>query len=158
MQFTKAQVHYMMDMLIEGLGGLPEKNKVEFWETMAKKLSDAIAAEKPWTWRYPQGVYQGTTSPSEKFVGAMMALGATMTEEVPAVLVNTVEYRVRARSGTLENGVVILGKMKVCRRPGCPVKFVPKVPNQSYCSRECREQAVREKRDAANRKKETHKP
>lgn len=42
-------------------------------------------------------------------------------------------------------GAVVLGKVKPCARPGCPVKFVG-TPTQKYHSAHCREMWAKEKR------------
>jgi hypothetical protein len=138
-----------LKMIVEYFGGEPESGKVKFWTELAEKLSRIVGQEPVWTWRYPQSVYKETKkNPSKLFSSAVMALGAAL-DEVPAVVAYTVQVRVYAKPGMVEDGSVLLGSSQPCKRPGCKVRIVPKVPWGKYCSTECRDMDRKERKRAA---------
>lgn len=132
------QIRDGLGEIMEYFGGIPEEGKVKFWDDLAAKLSRIVGKNKPWTWRYPKQVYEGQTGPSELFASAVYAMGAAI-DEVPTAVVYTVQVRVFAKPGTVEDGSVILGQSKPCKRPGCRVRIVPNVPWRDFCSKECGE-------------------
>lgn len=140
-------VQNSLELITEYFGGVPvEAGKVEFWEMVAYKLSRIVGKDPAWSWRYPQGVMVGTVEPSKKFVSAVYALGAAL-DEVPTVLAYTVQVRVFAKPGKVEDGAVILGESKPCGNPACKVMLVPNVPWRVYCSSECEKQAKKLKKE-----------
>jgi hypothetical protein len=136
-----------LETIVESLGGIPEGRAVEFWEELAHKLARIVGQDPAWSWRYPQGVLKGTIKPSKLFVSAVYALGAAI-DEVPTSVVYTVQVRVYAKPGTVEEGSVILGASKPCKRPGCKVRIVPSVPWRKYCSDECKRLDEKERKMA----------
>lgn len=124
----------LLDTLRPSLGG---QGHVAFYQEVATRLSTVVRQEPPWGWRYIQGVEKGTIKPSQKLARAVMTLGATL-DGVSPQLADTEAIQVYARPGAIRPGSVILGESKTCARPGCTVSFVPRVPWQRYCSRECR--------------------
>ena len=130
-------------MIVEAFGGVPDNNRVKFWENIAVKLSRIVGKSKPWDWRYPAQVFTGQTKPSPKFAAAVMALGAAL-DEVPVSMAYTIQVSVFAKPGTVDPGALILGESKACARPGCKVLIVPNVPWRKYCSDECRRKATEE--------------
>jgi len=118
---------------------------VKFYDHLAGQLSKIASRPKPWTWRYVQGVQAGTVEPSPAFSRAVNALGAAI-DDVPAMLAYTVEVKVYARPGALPPyGALVLAEARPCMWPGCTVVFVPRTPNQRYCSRKLHQQAKRGK-------------
>lgn len=115
---------------------MSEVGHVALYEEAAKRLSAIARKDPPWGWRYVQGVEKGTIEPSRALTRAALALGAEM-DGVPTILANSETVKVYARPGAIRPGSVILGESKACARPGCPVNFVPRVPWQRFCSREC---------------------
>jgi hypothetical protein len=59
--------------IVEDLGGVPEEGKVEFWQTLADRLSRIAGKTESWGWRYPAQVHAGQTSPSKLFARAVVA-------------------------------------------------------------------------------------
>jgi hypothetical protein len=87
-------------------------------------------------------------TPSKRFVSAVYALGAAM-DEVPAVLAYTVQVKVFAKPGAIDDGSIVLGNSKPCGNPTCRVHIVPNVPWRVYCSDDCRD-AHREMKKKVN--------
>jgi hypothetical protein len=141
-----------LEEIVNAFGGVPAEGKVKFWTELAAKLSRIVGKEEPWDWRYPKQVYDGTNKPSELFAAAVMALGAAL-DEVPTVVTYTVQVRVFARPGTVDDGSIVLGASKPCSRPGCPVRIVPNVPWREYCSDECRKLDTKRRRKENNEKR-----
>jgi hypothetical protein len=123
-----------------------ELGTVKFYEMLSAKLSRVARREQPWTWRYAQGVHRGTIKPSKAFADAVLALGAALDEVSGAALAYTVEVRVYARPGAVQNNSLVLGESKMCARSGCRVSFVPNVPWRKYCSADCGAMAMEEMR------------
>lgn len=120
----------------------PSLGNVALYELVTEKLNRIAGSY--WSWRYIQGVHAGTINqPGRKFCQAISALGAAL-DEVPQVAAYTVQVIVYARPDTIEQGSIILGESRTCKRLGCPVVFVPNVPWRRYCSPECSSQAHRE--------------
>ena len=117
--------------------------KVAVYEDLARRLSTLAHKDPPWGWRYIQGVEKGTIEPSAKLTRAVVALGATL-DGIPSVAANTQAVQVYAEMGRVKPGSIILAASKLCARPTCPVSFVPVVPLQKYCSRECAHKARQE--------------
>ena len=126
-----------LQLVVEYLGGVPEKHGVQFWTELSEKLSRIVGKSPPWNWRYPAQVYLGQTQPSKLFAAAVNALGAAI-DEVPMSIVYTVQVQVFAKPGTVDEGSVIMGLSKPCGNPACRVRIVPNVPWRKYCSDVCR--------------------
>lgn len=127
-----------LEAVIEQYNGDRERlgTALAFYTMVANELSRAVGKEPSWTWRYVQGVAAGTIQPSQLFGSAVFALGATL-DDVPAPLAYTQQIQVLARPGEVIDGSLVLGKSRLCARPGCRVWFVPNVPWRKYCSKEC---------------------
>ena len=120
-----------------------QDGQVALYAELARRLSALARKEPPWGWRYIQGVIKGTIAPSGALVRSIMALGATM-DDFPPVAANTQAVQVFAEAGRVTPGSIILAASKLCARPACPVSFVPVVPCQKYCSRDCARKARHE--------------
>lgn len=137
---VRGQLAGILEVLREGLG---EVGSVAVYEEAARKLWRAAGLLKGkgladgWTWRYVQGVERGSVRPGVAFQRAVALLGEEMDGRA-AGLTGLVEVRVLAREGSLMEGTVVLGKARVCARPGCVVRFVGRSPRQVFCSVECR--------------------
>jgi hypothetical protein len=120
-----------------------ERGHVALYDELAKRLSVLARRKTPWGWRYIQGVIKGSITPSAALARATLALGATL-DGVPPVAANTQAIQVYAEAGRVKPGSIILAASKLCARPACPVSFVPIVPHQKFCSRECARKARQE--------------
>jgi hypothetical protein len=120
-----------------------QDGQVAVYDELARRLSALAQKEPPWGWRYIQGVTKGTIAPSAALGRAVMALGATL-DGVPTVVANTQAVQVFAEAGRVRPGSIILAASKSCARPGCLVNFVPIVPVQRFCSRDCAKKARKE--------------
>lgn len=129
------------EMLVGVLGEFEELRgrvgTVEFYTVMAERLSGLVGKRPVWTWRYVQGVEKGTIGASQVFGEAVRRLGEELDGR-KAELTGYGPVRVLARAGEVAEGAVVLGSSKVCAGSGCQVVFVPRVPWQRFCSRECR--------------------
>jgi hypothetical protein len=121
-----------LQSLVEHFSSNNGHNKVELWTLIAGKLSRVVDQQPPWTWRYPQGVLNGTIQPSRKFAQAVNILGAAI-DDVPVALARTSPVQVYAITGTVKPGSVVMGRSKNCETPGCRVVFVPNVPWRTKC-------------------------
>ena len=123
---------------IIGIGG-----RVVVLEELAKRLSVIAHKTPPWSWRYIQGILTGSIVPSAKITRAILALGATM-DGMPAIVAKTEAIQVFAEPGRVKSGSIILASSRMCARPACPISYVPVVPRQKYCCRECARKARQE--------------
>lgn len=108
---------------------------VDFYTAMAVKLGNLVG--ESWSWRYVQGVEKGTVGAGRKFGEAVRRL-AEVVDGRRAEMTGMVPVRVLAREGQVREGSVILGGSRVCDGGSCQVVFVPRVPWQRFCSKECR--------------------
>ena len=147
-ELTAKETISALDALVEYFGGIPDdqEGRVKFWDMLALKLSRIAQKSPPWSWRYPHSVYHGSLEPSKKFVSAILALGMAIDEVPSTMILYAVETRVYTRPGSVQDGSVVLGSSKPCKRPGCPVSIVPNVPWRDYCSDECYNLDKRRKR------------
>lgn len=123
--FVKKQLEILVDFYSQ-----PDISKVEFWELLALKLSMAIDRDKPWGWRYVQGVHSGTIAPSKDFAKAVERLGALIDGAHP-LSVKTETIQVYIMPGSVLPSSFIMGNSKIC--PKCMISFVPNVPWRRLC-------------------------
>lgn len=136
----------MLSEMIRELGHEPTLISVDALQVIADKLS-AIAGKEPgWSWRYLRNVLNSKLRASEKLIGAILALGATI-DGVPDIVASATPVQVLA-VGNVAPGAVILADSKPCNRPSCPVLFVPRVPSQRYCSPDCKKKMRQLRRKA----------
>lgn len=131
--------------LVRGFGHEPGLISVEDLQGIADKLSQVAGKDPPWGWRYLRNLLNGKIEASEKMGNAVMALGATL-DGVPVLVARGHPVQVLA-VGEVKPGSVVLGSSRACARPGCMVHFVPRVPWQKWCSKECKHRDHREHRD-----------
>lgn len=118
--------------LIEYYSAMKNGSWVAFYTQLANKMSAAIARPKPWTWRYPQGVYKGDIIPSRDFARAVSILLAEI-DGLPAIISRLERVEVYAEPGQVQHDAIVMGKSKVCATPECNRVFVPNVPNRTHC-------------------------
>lgn len=131
------QIQITLNQIIEAQG---RSQSVSDLETTAADLSRIVGKSPPWSARYLRSVINGTLEPSRKLSKAVQILGATL-DDTPQLLANVEPVTIYAPPGSIRPGAVILGKSKPCYNPTCPVYFVPVVPWQKYCTKDCRSKA-----------------
>jgi hypothetical protein len=110
----------------------PRAGKVKIFERLAHRLSRIAGQNRPWSWRYIQGVMTGTIQPSKHLAHAVELLAAAIDGEPPE-FVEAQPMQVLADPAKVQAGSMILGQSKQCDEPGCTIQFVPVVPWQKYC-------------------------
>jgi hypothetical protein len=117
---------------------------VAFYTDIAIRLSSVVYRSKPWGWRYVQGVDVGTIQPGKLFIRAVQILGATL-DGIPQDVANTEPVQIYAKPGLVKPGSIVLAASRSCKRPACPIHFIPSVPWQHYHSAKCRKLHYQEK-------------
>jgi hypothetical protein len=110
----------------------PRAGKVKIFERLARRLSRIADKNRPWSWRYIQGVMTGTIQPSKHLAHAVELLAAAIDGRPPE-FVEAQPMQVLADPARVQAGSLILGQSKQCDEPGCTIQFVPVVPWQRYC-------------------------
>jgi hypothetical protein len=110
----------------------PRAGKVMIFERLARRLSRIADQNRPWSWRYIQGVMTGTIQPSKHLAHAVELLAAAMDGEPPE-FTEAREVQVLADPARVQAGSLILGQSKQCKYAPCLVFFVPVVPWQDFC-------------------------
>jgi hypothetical protein len=110
----------------------PRAGKVKIFERLARRLSRIAGQNRPWSWRYIQGVMTGTIQPSKHLAHAVELLAAAMDGEPPE-FVEAQPMQVLADPARVQAGSLILGQSIQCKYPPCKVIFVPSVPWGKYC-------------------------
>jgi hypothetical protein len=120
-----------------------EHGSVALWTEIARQMNNVNQGRAPWTWRYMLQVYNGNLKPSARFMRAAMVLEQQLESSSPlaasaqALIAFTIAGRVKP-------GSIILGSSRTCERQGCNTSYVPVVPWQRFCCKECRLQNSRE--------------
>lgn len=104
-------------------------------QTVAEMLSRVAHHQPAWGWRYVHNVLYGKIDASANFQSAILKLLAIVDGAHPLYAASKA-VSVRA-VGNVRPGSVILSDSRPCANPECPVWFVPKVPRQRFCSKEC---------------------
>jgi hypothetical protein len=123
--FTELAGHFRETM---GAG----MSSVEFYTALAEKLSKAAGREKPWTWRYAQGVEKGNIQISHDFAHAVEILAAEV-DGLPAQIGRLEAVEVFAEPGTVRRGAIVMGQSQVCAGLGCGRVFIPNHPRRKFC-------------------------
>jgi len=107
-----------------------------FHQMIADKLSDLAEKHPPWSHRYIVSVITGKVNPSQAMIWAIKALGYMLDDGHPfiakATPINVMAY------GDVKPGSLILGDSRPCAYAACVAHFVPRVPWQRFCSKDCR--------------------
>ena len=109
-----------------------QKGKVALYQDLARRLSETAGRSPPWTWRYVQGVLNGTLAPSPRFAQAVRTLQRAV-ERVPRTQTDFEEVKVYARPGAVQPGAIVLPTSRPCANPACPTPFIPVDPEQTFC-------------------------
>lgn len=118
----------------------------EFGAVLARTIDPDRAA---FSRQYIYRLKNGQDVITDELANALLVLGA-MADGIG-------ELQARARSvqvlalHDLPPNVIIIGKARGCDLPGCRIRFVPASSAQRYCSRECRHEAARRRRQLAQR-------
>ncbi len=118
-------------LLVEHFAGI-EAGKVKFWTSFAKKLSDAVDRDDPWSWQYIRGVYKNQLPPSVDLGRAVRVLGA-LVDQVPPIIAHTETIPILAKPGQVRPGSIVITPSKMCASPGCRITFIPNSPRRIYC-------------------------
>mgnify|MGYP005820007041 CR=1 FL=1 len=102
---------------------------------IADRLSRIAGQSPAWTWRYVHNILRHKIDASQRFINAILALGAVQDGANP-LMINVRQVQVYAAH--VNPGSIILAASRKCANPDCPIEFVPVVPRQRYCSAECR--------------------
>lgn len=137
-----------LEMIIRAAGHLPEQITTKDLGVIAERLSAAADGGKTkgrsWTRSYLRQILNGQIQPSVKFTKVANAvLGAAGSE--PARFQGAVAMTVRV-VGKVTPGAIILAESQPCQREDCPVEFVPVVPWQKFCCKECSQADYNERR------------
>ena len=110
---------------------------VAFWQEMTDRMNAVDQGNRHmWGWRYLLSVYNGTVKPSQRFIRAALVIAAQMDGASPLAAA-AVPFNGLCLPDRVKPGSIILGRSRQCGRVGCPVSFVPVVPNQKYCCQDC---------------------
>jgi hypothetical protein len=118
--------------LVDHLSAMRNGSAVEFWQRVAGKLSQALEREKPYTWRYPSGVYKRDIKPSHDFVRAVKILLAEV-DGLPVEFGRLESVQIYASRGVVHAGSVVMAASVPCANRACNRIFVPNVPWRIYC-------------------------
>ena len=111
-------------------------DKLKNLDELAGKLSRIAEHEPVWTARYLNAILRGHKGFSiTKELGQAMEILAARRDGVHPLQVRLVEVSVFSVNGHVKPSSIILGESKHC--DGCQVLFVPVVPWQIYCNKEC---------------------
>ena len=117
----------------------------EFGAVLAKTIDEQ---RPPFSRQYVYRLKRGQDVITEEIATAILVLGA-MADGVSELQARAHPVRVLAIHD-LPDDVVVMGKHRGCRLPGCRIQFVPASPAQRYCSRDCRGEAARRRQASVN--------
>lgn len=104
-------------------------------EELAAWLSTIAQRSRPWTRSYLRAVWTGSLEGSQILGRAIVAAGAAL-DGVPVGIAGAQSVEVFAHN--VKAGDLVLGSRRLCRRPDCPVWFVPDHPGKAFHDPECR--------------------
>lgn len=124
-------VQQELTLMVEHFAGI-EAGKVAFWVAFAKKLSDAVGRDQPWSWQYIRGVYKKQLPPGNELSKAIQVLGA-LIDSVPPIIAHTETIPILAKPGQVRPDSIVITSSRICAQPGCSIWFVPNSPRRKYC-------------------------
>lgn len=129
--------------LLAGLLAEPGESMGKLGATLAAIISPTRAA---FSRQYVFRLKTGQDVITEEIGRSIEALAA-MHDNVGELQARAREYRVMA-THPLSSGCIVLGVERACALPGCRIRFVPASPRQRYCSKQCRKDDARRRRDS----------
>ena len=105
-------------------------------QEIADRLSEFVAREKPWGWKYLANVIHGSQMASSKLGDAILRLGATF-DGLPAEIASAHQVQIMATVEVHPGSLLTIASRR-CKNPACPIHFIPRSWNQKYHSAECR--------------------
>lgn len=111
---------------------------------LAIVLSNIVKREKPWSGIYLNNLLKGYDGfrITPELERAINALAGRLDSQPPLQALITKEVKVYSING-LEEGSIVLAHSRRCLN--CLVLFVPVVHNQTYCCKECKKMARKER-------------
>lgn len=116
--------------------GLLKENEVT--RKLAARLSEVAGRPEPWSGLYIVNVLKRKIGASKAMRDAALHLVQTVESNMPNAYAGTTMVQAFALPGRVAPGTLILGRSRDCKRPACPVKFLPTSHNQAYHSPECK--------------------
>ena len=113
---------------------------------LAIRLSLQVGRRKPWTGGYLYALLHPDRWPQ---FGIDANLLEALTREAE-LCVRTATNSVTIRGRHVQEGAIVLASSRRCSNTDCELDFVPVVPTQKYCSRECARRMSRRRPKAAN--------
>jgi hypothetical protein len=119
---------------------LQPRRRDHFLRLLGKRLACKIdRGNRPFSPKYLRNVVTGHQPAGAPLISALQALWIGLEAGCP-IAGEFSQIEAHGRSD-VEPGAMILAASRRCR--GCDAPFVPKVPNQKWCSKECRQRSKR---------------
>jgi len=120
------------------LAGLPKTKRDQ---EIVERISALVGREPPWSRTIYHLVRAGHKPPSPAFGSAVLAFAYSL-DGVHPLRAQATPVEVLAVGDVLP-GALVLSDSRRCESPTCAVPFVPRVPWQRFCSRDCQLAAYR---------------